>query len=688
MAWHCYLCGMRRVRDASRKIALTLAPVTVVLATLLMPVVASGSPAAGVPHHGSPAGAYRAITATKADVDDFSFDSFHADYTLGRDESGRSTLHTVETFVVDFPETDQNRGFIRSLTWLYNGFDIDTRELSVTDERGAPRPFEYEYSSEFMDVIMAVPEGQFVHGRQAYVLEFVQSDTVVHFAGVDAGTEAATGTNTGISTGPGSGPHLGTDGFYWDLNGTDTRQPFGVVSATLTLADGVEAGLTGDAACYRGEFGSAEPCSITRVNDTTFSVSERDLGPGENVTIAVGFAPGTFVLPPEDERLYDPSEFADPSETAPTAGSSLGQRVTLWTGLAGVVGALALALTSLMRGVRDDRTGRAIIAEYDPPAGTSVALAADLMRAPHTAMTATLLDLAVQRKLTLRRDEAGDRYGAQAVDPSGLLPTENVVFQALFAADGKTAGGASAAAVLQRTEVWFGEGRVSLGSVPDLLLRRARAEGQDLGLYGAPGRSPGLWVPLTLALALELLTVWAAMAGFIQIVAAVSIAVLIALVWFVSMMVLSSRSARPRLTSEGRQLHDHLLGLKEYIRLAEADRIRMLQSAEAAELDSERAVRITERLLPYAVIFGHELEWREELARYYGDAPPEWIVGSSGIERMVTVNLMRAAMVPAKPVVAARTRGARSGGRSSPQRGSTGRGYSGGGGGGGGTRGI
>ena len=75
-------------------------------------------------------------------------------------------------------------------------------------------------------------------------------------------------------------------------------------------------------------------------------------------------------------------------------------------------------------------------------------------------------------------------------------------------------------------------------------------------------------------------------------------------------------------------------GLREFIRLAEADRIRMLQSPSGAErvpaagavagaaapvVDRDQVLRITERLLPYAVLFGQEREWSEELAALYAE---------------------------------------------------------------------
>lgn len=90
--------------------------------------------------------------------------------------------------------------------------------------------------------------------------------------------------------------------------------------------------------------------------------------------------------------------------------------------------------------------------------------------------------------------------------------------------------------------------------------------------------------------------------------------------------------ARVPLEPKGVALRDHLLGLKEYIRLAEADRLRYLQSPQGALRkrvdvdDRAQVVHLNEKLLPYAVLFGLEKEWAEELGRYYEEqgTEPSW----------------------------------------------------------------
>src|SRR5690606_31484624 len=103
-------------------------------------------------------------------------------------------------------------------------------------------------------------------------------------------------------------------------------------------------------------------------------------------------------------------------------------------------------------------------------------------------------------------------------------------------------------------------------------------------------------------------------------------------VWVLIGIITMLATHRP-LTTAGAELREHLLGLREYIRLAEADRLQMLQSVSGAERvagPGGDVIKIYERLLPYAVLFGLERQWAAELGKYYDETPPDWYNGSSG----------------------------------------------------------
>ena len=118
--------------------------------------------------------------------------------------------------------------------------------------------------------------------------------------------------------------------------------------------------------------------------------------------------------------------------------------------------------------------------------------------------------------------------------------------------------------------------------------------------------------------------------------------------------------ARKPLTAKGAETRDHLEGLKVFIEWAEADRIRMLQSPQGAERapidvnDPRQMLRLYEVLLPYAVVFGQEKEWAEQLAVLYGaDGSPGWYYGVERLQRGRVLVRYRLAVIERVGLVAA-----------------------------------
>jgi uncharacterized membrane protein YgcG len=107
----------------------------------------------------------------------------------------------------------------------------------------------------------------------------------------------------------------------------------------------------------------------------------------------------------------------------------------------------------------------------------------------------------------------------------------------------------------------------------------------------------------------------------------------------VMVIVVISLVARKPLTARGAEVRDHLAGLKVFIEWAEADRIRMLQSPVGAErvavdvADPRQMLDLYEKLLPYAVVFGQEKDWAQQLAVLYGAGnSPGWYIGTGSFD--------------------------------------------------------
>jgi hypothetical protein len=222
---------------------------------------------------------------------------------------------------------------------------------------------------DFTTITIAVPEGQYVHGTQSYVIDYTQTDVTKYFKDTD------------------------DDEFYWDVNGTGWSQPFGDVSATVTVEGSLASKLSGQNACYQGSEGSTEKCDLAADNGTITAHVDK-LGPYQGMTLAIGFAPKTFAGAPFNliEKILEvvPITFL------------LG---TLAEVLA-VVGAAVLHFQLWRR-----RSGDPIIAQYEPPKGVSAMLAANIVGKPKKGMAASIVEgglsgSQVRRAATERRRSA------------------------------------------------------------------------------------------------------------------------------------------------------------------------------------------------------------------------------------------------------------------------------------------
>ena len=154
--------------------------------------------------------------------------------------------------------------------------------------------------------------------------------------------------------------------------------------------------------------------------------------------------------------------------------------------------------------------------------------------------------------------------------------------------------------------------------------------------------------------------------------------------------------SRGFLTRKGSLQREYLEGMKMYLELAEKERFRMLQSPDGAERvdvgDTKQIIKLYEKLLPFAVIWGVEDEWMQELVVHAGsENTPDWFRSTDGFNAIAFTNALRgsttaATYTPPPPPSSSSWGGGGSSGSSfsSFSGGSSGGGFSGGGGGGGG----
>lgn len=586
-------------------------------------------------------------SAAHADTSDFTFDSYHADYALTRAADGTSELAVVETIVAVFPDFDQNRGIIRAIPNDYDGVDLKTEVSSVVDENGSPVAYELYADGGFLDVSLGTDA--FVHGATTYVITYTQQNVVRHFDDTDS------------------------DEFYWDLNGTGWDQPFGTVSGVLHVDPSLVTALSGHTACYTGPEGSTATCPII-AESPDFSVSVDNLAPHENVTLVVGFETGTFVTPVPTRGVVQPIPWY----------------VDLLSGALGVLGlgTLAAAIAARVRTGRGAARRGTVIAQYSEPDGITILQSAYLESRPAAAIPAALVRLAVRKNIRILAyavEGTDEPYSLQYLGADRTNAEDQAILDAIFGTNPEPA-----------VTMPFGESQQT--EARELQSLGAQADASLLSA-GFKERPPGAGVGIALVVVQIVL-------GLVAIGSLVVSAGLYnnvssflwptALIGTVAFIVTAVLARRPlRLTAKGAEAHEFLLGMKLYLTVAEEERLKFLQSPSGAERidvgNNQEMIKLYEKLLPWAVLWGVEDQWSKELAvRIEADPSqqqPDWFVGQSVFNSLVFSNAIGGFQTTINPPISGSGTSWSSSGSgfgSTFSGGSFGGGFSGGGGGGGG----
>lgn len=507
------------------------------------------------------------------------------------------------------------------------------------------------------------------------------------------------------------------DEVYWNATGTEWLFPIDAATATIRLPQGAR--IT-ELAAYTGSFGDTGGDALFDLTAEGVAVfrTTRALGERQGLTVAVGFEKGT-VAPPSDQTRRD--------------WFLRDHGPGLWA-LAGFGVVLAWYLGNWWLFGRDPRRG-VVIPRWDPPAGMSAALVSATFRnrdpAADAAMSLSIVELASRGVLAFEIGGTTSRLELPEGDaPGDLLPEQQLIVQAVREAGGRfdiSAANGPAVRDLQ-AKVWASLRKqrralrlfrpyglqlaVGLGlSLPALILPATRlpeplnvlmilfavAAGLLLFLLrGAmmargAGKTAGVWLTLVLGILIcgagaGALLVAHLHQGGEPILPAALTGILLANAIFAPIL------GGP--TPEGRRRLDEIEGLRDYIQVAERDRLSMPGTPDMS-------VAQFERILPFAMALGLEEIWvsrfriwlasteapataagagahvltpQESLLRLYRDRTPATTRQPGVMDRLST------SLTAALPVAAASSSGVSGGGSS----GRSGGGSSGGGGGGGG----
>ncbi|MBQ3433344.1 DUF2207 domain-containing protein [Candidatus Saccharibacteria bacterium] len=597
---------------------------------------------------------------TYAGVNDFYFSDFTADYYLTKDAEGVSHLKVVESVTAEFPEFNQNKGICRYIPFTnQNGRNITLPHLSRSDIKvtrgGVPEPiYSIEKEQDFYNVCTGTDD--YVLGSQTYVFEYEFEKVVTEF---DKGGRVY-------------------QELYWDTNGNGATQRFDKVIAKVHFEDGDV--WTGDSWCYVGLFKKSgqERCTTTKIEDGV-KFETVGLKGGENLTFDVELKAGSFVMPePEDNYAY--------------------VWITVVLGIICVLG-IGWKLRKYLSTREKERyyKGLFVKPEYQPNKDYSLPEMAELyIGKKKDAKVAMLLEMVVKHKIEFqKREKRKWQINVKSLDGVGeeYVDLLSILNHGPRPAEGDVIKIESHAATNRLITL-----KKSLESkvVGDLKRDKLVENKYNFGSSHSNGWSivfamSMIFVPVALMVGVFVLSLLEGVLGLDGAYGGelifeehfYKVAFVMITVTVVLMSWLSERTSRyEHHTMKGLEMSRYMDGLKEYIEMAEAERMKMLQSVEGADTSAEGIVKLYEKLLPYAAVFGLEESWMNEMKDYCKVEEieePDYLMAGYAVSD-ITRSLQRAASVATASTVMSSS----GGGSSSGFSGGGGGGFSGGGGGGGG----
>lgn len=495
-----------------------------------------------------------------------------------------SSVQVQETIVYNF-EGLSRHGIFRTIPYKYNArggnFSVQITNISVRDSSGAPYRFTVSNSGNNKQIQIGDSK-VYVDGTKTYVISYTIGRAINYFSDHDE--------------------------LYWNVTGNGWGVSIGAASATVYLPAAVELSKL-QAACFAGALGANSPCANIEVptgSDSQTAGAEYrqdNLAAGEGLTVVEGFPKGVVQQPLWWQELL--RTIAD-----------------------NIILLLPLLVFGLMfylwqtRG-RDPQGRGTIVAQYEPPFSLSPAEVGTIIdeRADNQDISADIINLAVRGYIKIARvekkgmifDSADHELYLLKNPDDNIAPFEKTLLDKLFAEAGEI--DADGSVISQK--------KVSLSLLKNKFykdlqeIRKQIYESLVTGGYFTknPERVRGYYIGAGVILIFACIWLSAVISSFVGafgVASVIASAIIVAIFGYFM----------PQRTLRGVEAKEQILGLKEYLNIAEKDRIAF---HNAPDKSPERF----EKLLPYAMVLGVEKQWAAQFAGIYSQ-PPSWYAGAPG----------------------------------------------------------
>lgn len=570
-------------------------------------------------------------------TDNFSFKSFVGDYHISKGENDLAKMHVIETLVAEFPNHDQNHGIKRVIPVTSNGgkniiIKNPANFEAKVKRNGNDEPYTMDYSDGKITLKIGNTDN-YVHGEQTYTIEY-DFENVVNIIDLTKNTKNKTSADdeeksestpdekTVENKDAAGDKDTTVQEVYWNANGNAWNQPFGSITANVHVDESLISSLYNIYVCYSGAYGEKGKCDVTETEDG-FNFSAKNLSRKEGLTFAIAFVDGTFK--PAPSRISYLAYFA-------VAGMTI---LFLGTGFF-LFNRYKKRIAPKKRYFKNLITAT----EFTPLKNYTIAEAANLYIKPaQNPKVATVLQLAIQKKIEIIKQDDGkkklfskEKWAVKLLDVKNLTEDQKILLQVMN-------GGLDLLQKDQIIELKPNKATATITALFRSFDERIEANLRDRGdlepeyKYFANvnwKKVLSITVPCVLAIILLILGL-SGQEWFINTFgeyASVAIIenefLLHGTIYFAAPLYIVMVTCVPsfgskymKYTEQGLDRANYLAGLETYIKMAEADRLKFLQSVDGADTTNEGIVKLYETLLPYAVIFGQEKSWLKSLEQYY-----------------------------------------------------------------------
>lgn len=455
----------------------------------------------------------------------------------------------------------QKHGIFRFIPISYDlnlgKYKIKIKVKKVTDETGVP----YNYTTSVTKGLIEIKIGEadkLVTGTKKYIINYTVERAMLYLEDHDE--------------------------FYWNAIGTDWGVRIENVEATVIFPRVLNIRKEMTASCYKGEFGSKNECESMIIPGNNpeegdrIIYSDKNFGAHNGMALITGFPKGTVYQPTKKENLIN--LFLDN-----------------WMVAVPLVTFLVMFLLWFTKG-RDPSGRSTIVTQFDPPDKlTPIEIGVIVDHSAHNRdTTAEIINLAVNGYIKITRVEKTGWFGSDDYIFTQLKATSDLVnaFDKKIAVAFFTKGNTIKLSDLKNK--FYKDYEI----IQELAYTAVKEKGY---IPKSPKKVKAFYTILGGSIMLGSFYLFKSIGALNAVSSAISGLIII----------IFGRAMSVR-TKKGVLAKEHILGLKNYLTVAEKDR---LEFHNAPEKNPEQF----EKLLPFAIALGVENAWAKQFENVYNVSP-------------------------------------------------------------------